>query len=154
MSDEKFLEELDIGQYGDYDIEVSLFEPPVSFKRFVHNPFSTLPDHRPIECKTGQIKLPKSIIEHYIGEKNWNPANYHATELLAIIYIHYYKDCDEWKNEDFLKSEITEILEALPHFSTIEELIKYSYILGDFKLEDFENIIDETDKEITDIADD
>lgn len=148
-----YLNDLDLDITGDdFDVEVRHYQPPCSFEEFLHNPFAWMFDFKSITCKTGQIKLPKEIIRTYTEQKNWNFENYHATELLALLYLHYYRDCDEWMDSKVLENEIDTILEALPHFKTINELFTYSFMQGDLKFGDFDQVIEVGDDGATDIT--
>lgn len=145
-NDEKtnYLDELDELE-DDFDVEVKFYRPPPLFKSFVLNPFpySEFGKKVTVICKTGQLKLPKDIIEIYQTQRHWNFENYHHMELMALLYLHYYKDCDEWKTKPkLLECELQEILEALPHFRNISELLSYAFINGDLKYHDFEQVIE------------
>ncbi len=149
------LSELD----DDFDVEVKVYYPPPSFKSFVLKPFPHLKisTFKPITCKTGQIKLPKEIIEIYQLRYSWNFENYHAIELLALIYLHYYRNCDEWLNKKNLNSEINDILSALPHFKNIGELFSCAFINGDIKQNDFDQVIESDSSgsyDVTGLSDD
>ncbi len=148
-----YLEELDLNLVGDdFDVEVSLYHPPSPFKTFIFKPFSWMPDPIVVECKTGQFKLPKKIIRKYADEKGWNFENYSRIELLALLYLHYFKDCDEWADSKLLDAEITTILEALPKYKTIDELFTYSFMQGDIKATDFDQIIETDDSGPQDVT--
>ena len=141
--DENYLEELDLDLAGDdYDVEVFQYHPPTPFKQFIYKPFAWMPDPIVVECKTGQLKLPKQIIRTYVDKKGWNFENYSRVELLALLYLHYFKDCDEWIESKVLDAEITIILEALPKYKTIDELFTYSFMQGDIKIGDFDQVIE------------
>lgn len=125
----------------DFDVEIKVYQPPPPFKKFALNPFSHFEKRVTIECKTGQIKLPKEIINKYVS-LGWVFGNYHRMELMALLFLHYYKDCDEWKKSEIINTELRDIIEAIPHFNSISELLSYAYIQGDLKVSDFEQIIE------------
>lgn len=154
--EENYLENLDLEYTGDdFDVEVLQYDPPQPFKQFIFRPFSHMKDFKVIECKTGQLKLPKKIIRKYVDEKEWNFENYHRVELLALLYLHYYKDCEEWTDQKVMDVEITSILEALPKFKTIDELFTYSFMQGDLKTGDFDQVIEVDDsgpQDVTNLA--
>lgn len=136
------LEDTDLNN-DDFDVQLSVYHRCISFREFIKNPFGELDSALlPVMCKTGQIKLPKKIIDIYIKEKQWNFENYHQMELMALLYLHYNRDCDEWNDQKVLDKEIKTILEALPHFKSINEFITYVYASGDLKMEDFDQVID------------
>lgn len=147
MSDdekENYLDELDELD-DDFDVEVKVYRPPPSFKSFVLNPFpyNEMGKKIVVICKTGQLKLPKNIVETYQVQRHWNFENYHHMELMSLLYLHYYKDCDEWKTKPkILERELQEILEALPHFNNLSELFSYAFVNGDLKFHDFEQVIE------------
>jgi hypothetical protein len=127
----------------DFDVELKLYLAPPEFKEFLKAPFREIESPlKPILCKSGQVKLPKQIIDIYVGERHWNFENYHQMELAALLYLHFYKDCDEWQVGDALSREIATILEALPHFKSVNEIITYAYINGDLKLGDFNQVVE------------
>lgn len=136
-----YLEELSDLE-DDFDVEVKVYSPPPSFKEFALNPFPNMGKKISTECKTGSIKLPKDIIVIYTQDKGWSFENYHQMELMALLYLHYYKDCDEWQEPHVLDLEIRDILEALPHFRSVNELLSYAFIHGDLKYADFEQVVE------------
>ncbi len=139
--DINYLEELDNFD-DDFDVEVKVYHPPPSFKEFSIQPFTHLTRTIQVECKTGNIKLPKEIIDFYRNNKGWDFDNYHRIELLALMYLHYYKDCDEWNKKGVLEREMQDIMEALPHFKNISELLTYGFINGDLKYSDFDQVVE------------
>lgn len=143
------LDELD----DDFDVEVKVYRPPQSFRSFILKPFHGVGVFDSVLCKTGYIKLPKEIIEIYQKQKQWNFENYHAMELMALLYLNYYKDCDEWKtNPKELESEIQDISGALPHFRSISELFTYAVINGDMKQTDFDQVIESNSNNSYDVT--
>lgn len=154
IEEKSYLNDLDLEVTGDdFDVEVTYYQPPCSFDEFLNNPFAWMSDFKTVSCKTGTLKLPKEIIQTYVKQKNWNFENYHFTELIALLYLHYYRDCDEWMNDNILKTEIDTILDALPHFKTIGELFTYSFMHGDLKLDDFAQVIEVDSNGAVDITD-
>jgi hypothetical protein len=158
MSEESYLSDLDLDLPGDdFDVEVKLYKSPCSFEEFVRAPFDWLPNHKSVECKTGVFKLPKDIIDLFVNKKGWNFMNYHNMEILALIYLIYYRDCEEWTNAEALEKEVVSVLGALPHFKSIQELFTYAFINGDLKIDDFDQVIEVDDtgaNDITELADD
>lgn len=141
MTEENYLDQLDDLE-DDFDVEVKAYQPPPHFKEFIINPFP-FGTRITILCKTGPIKLPKEIIERYTIELEWNFTNYHRIELMALLYLHYYKTSDEWQtNKGLLENEVQDILSSLPHFKSISELFTYAFTNGDLKYRDFEQVIE------------
>jgi hypothetical protein len=133
----------------DYDVDVSHYIAPVEFRKFILYPFKGMTDYKSIMCKTGLVKLPKKIITLY---KEWNFENYHQMELMSLLYLHYYRDCEEWKKASVVQTEINTILEALPHFKNITELFTYAVANNDIKLTDFDQVIEVDDHGAKDIT--
>ncbi len=154
-----YLDELDPDDVinDDYDVDLKVYISPPSFRKFALNPFDWLDDRKKIDCKSGQIKLPDAIIKEYTVNRSWDFNNYHYMELLALLYLDFFKNCTEWQNQEILNSEIKTILEAIPHFNTIEELFTYAYMNNDLKFDDFNQILEydgEIERDVTHIADD
>ena len=126
----------------DFDVEIKQYIAPISFKKFVINPFYWMSDLISVECKTGICKLPKEIVEIYMIRKGWNFENYHYTELISLLYLHYYKDCDEWRIKKNIDNAIANVLEALPHFKSISELFSYAFTNEDLAINDFDMVIE------------
>lgn len=136
---ENYLDQLDELD-DDFDVEVKIYRAPQSFRSFAINPFNGNCSSGIIMCKTGQVKLPKELIQKF---HHWDFENYHHMELMALLYLNYYKDSDEWyKKPNRLDNEIQDILNALPHFKSISELFTYAVINGDMKSTDFDQVIE------------
>lgn len=147
-----YLDELD-NLDDDFDVEVKIYRPPQYFRSFVMTPFHGVGIFETVMCKTGPIKLPKEIIELYQKQAQWNFENYHSMELMALIYLNYYKDCDEWRlKPKLLESEIQDICAALPHFKSISELFTYAVINGDMKQTDFDQVIESNSSNSYDVT--
>lgn len=151
---EEYLNELsyDINDkaYDDFDVEVNLYLSPPDFKEFIIAPFKHL--NSPLkssQCKSGPIKLPKIILDTY---QDWDFNNYHQMELMAILYLHYYRSCDEWRKISELEKQVADILIALPHFKSVNELITYAYVSGDIKINDFEQVIEVDENGVEDVT--
>jgi hypothetical protein len=143
------LEDLDLND--DFDVDLDFYAPSTSFKQFVMKPFSKMDNFVPFQCKIGIMKLPKKIYDRYIVDKRWNPENYSPIQLLALIYLHYYADCDEWKDLKTMNNITNEITEAL-NIKKIDELFHDAFAYGDIKLSDFEKVVDADDYDIEDIT--
>lgn len=157
MSDEKeeatYLDQLDdLGDFDDYDVEVTVYRATPSFRNFIDLPFDHLSNRIAVECKTGQIKLPKEIVIKYRDEREWDFENYHRIELLALIYFDYYKNSIEWEKEPNLRKEMEDAMESLPHFRNISELFTYAYLQGDLKVNDFDQVFETEDDQIRDVT--
>ena len=152
---DQYINNLDIGNnfdggdYDDFDVEVKMYVKPVPFREFILYPFKGLTNYKPIFCKTGQILLPKEIIELY---SLWNFENYHQMELISLLYLHYFRNTNEWTNQVTLQKEIDSILEALPHFKSITELFTFAYANGDIKSNHFDTLIEIDDSGVHDIT--
>lgn len=153
-SEKNIINDLETGQCDndDFDVEISHYQPPCTFSEFLYKPFAWMDDFQSIECKTGRLKLPKKIIDKYSNQHRWKFDNYHYVELAALLYLHYYRDCDEWKDSELLKNEVDSIIESLPHFKTIDELFTYSFMNGDIKLGDFDQVIEVDESGASDVT--
>jgi hypothetical protein len=137
--------------YDDFDVEINTYLSPPDFKEFIFAPFKQL--NSPLKstfCKSGPIKLPKIILDRY---ENWDFNNYHQMELMAILYLHFYRSCDEWRKISELERQVADILIALPHFKSVNELITYAYVSGDIKISDFEQVIEVDEHGVEDVTD-